>query len=151
MERRERHLETEPDQQEKQRERHQRIAGEVRPRQGSDLNAPGFPEQEDDAVEGERRAERAGQEILQAGLGGGLDRPEERGEHVERQGQGLQSDEHEEQIEAPRHERDTQVPPEQERVELPLLFAGAREVGLGHEHGHGRRGAQEEAHGHRQG
>ena len=43
------------------------------------------------------------------------------------------------------HQRDSEVPPEQQRVELALLLAGPLEVRLGDEDGEGRAGAEEEA------
>ena len=100
VERRERHLEAEPGEQQEERERHDRIGSEADLRQRRDPHAPALSEEEGDAVQRERRAEGARQEVLQPGLGGGRDGAEERGEDVEGEREGLEADEDEEQVES---------------------------------------------------
>src|SRR5262249_44486410 len=60
--------------------------------------------------------------------------------------QDLEADEDDQEVETADHERDAEVPPEEERVELAPLVPGALEVGLRDEDRDGRRAAEEEAH-----
>jgi hypothetical protein len=104
VERGERHLEAKPDEKKQEPEGDGGTGGEAGPRQRLDARASGGAEEQNDPVKGERGAEGAGQEILQAGFGGGLDAAEECGQDVEGQRQGLQSDEDDEEIQSPGHE-----------------------------------------------
>ena len=145
VERRERHLESETDQQKQEPERHERIRSQVGAREGGDPDAARLSEEERDPVERERRSERSGQEILQAGLRGGPDPSEERGQHVERERESFEADENHQQIEAARQEKDSEVSPEQQGVELALRLTDPLQVRSGGQDRDGRRRAGEES------
>src|SRR4029453_3616558 len=74
-----------------------------------------------------------------------LDATEESGEHVEGERQGLEPDEDDQQVEAPRHQGNAEVPPQKESVKLALLLARALEIRLGDEDREGRATSQEQA------
>src|SRR4029453_552128 len=74
-----------------------------------------------------------------------LDATEESGEHVEGERQGLEPDEDDQQVEAPRHQGNAEVPPQKESVELALLLARALEIRLGDEDREGRATSEEQA------
>src|SRR4029453_17932041 len=74
-----------------------------------------------------------------------LDATEESGEHVEGERQGLEPDEDDQQVEAPRHQGNAEVPPQKESVELALLLARALQGGFGDQDRQGRATSQEQA------
>src|SRR4030095_15183189 len=145
VERGERHLEGEAGQEKEQSKRYGRALRESGPAEGLEPRASRRPEEKRHAVDRERRAEGSGQEILQPRLRRRLDATEESGEHVEGERQGLKPDEDDQQVEAPRHQGNAEVPPQKESVELALLLARALQVGFGDQDRQGRATSQEQA------
>src|SRR5262249_52836222 len=128
VEGRERDLESEPDEEKEESHGDDGVGREARVPETFDPDAAALSEEERDAVEREGRREGTRQEVLQTGLGRGVDLPKEAGQDVQREGQELEADEHEQEVEPSRHEQGADLRPQQQRVELALLLAVAPQV-----------------------
>jgi hypothetical protein len=125
-----RDLEAKPDHQKPEPDREHRIAGPrgERRRDAVEVRRPGGPVDEGDAVEQERRGERAEEEIFHGRLARGQLALEQARQHVERERHQLEGQEHDDQIARRRQEHHARGREEHERPVLARLGAGPAQV-----------------------